>query len=105
MGAESGGQEREQEVEEGVRRGVESTGIEGEKIFSAAVWSVSSTGAATLDSQLSGGVDGAMFVLSYTLVHPRIHQSEAADLQAGAAHFNPVLKRFLHAGRKRGKET
>lgn len=52
---------------------------------------VSSIGAATLDSELSGGVDGSMLVLSHTLVHPRVHQCEAADLKAGAAHFNPVL--------------
>lgn len=48
-----------------------------------------------MDSELSCGVDGAMFVLSHTLVHPRIHQGQAADLQTGAAHLHPVLRRFL----------
>lgn len=34
----------------------------------------------TLDSDLSSGVDSAMFVLSHTLVHPRILQSQIVDL-------------------------
>lgn len=57
-------------------------------------------GPATLYSELGCGVDGAVLVLSHTLVHAGIHQSEAADLQSGATHFNPVLTRFLH-GEKR----
>lgn len=71
-----------------------------ERTFWAGLWGLSSIWADTLDSELSCGVDGAMFVLSHTLVHARIHQSEAADLQSGAAHFNPVLKRFFRGEKK-----
>lgn len=67
--------------------------------------SSSSIRVATLDSELSGGVDGAMFVLSHTLVHAGVHQSEAADLQAGAAHFNPVLKTFSREKSRRGRKN
>lgn len=45
----------------------------------------------TLDSDLSSGVDSAMFVLSHTLVHPRILQSQIVDLQTSPIHLNSVL--------------
>lgn len=51
----------------------------------------SSSKTPTLDSDLSSGVDRAMFVLSHTLVHPRILQSQAADLQTSPIHLNSVL--------------
>lgn len=53
----------------------------------------------TLDSDLSSGVDSAMFVLSHTLVHPRILQSQIADLQTSPIHLNSVL------GGQRGNVT
>lgn len=46
-----------------------------------------------MDSELSGGVDGAMFVLSDTLVHPRILQGQIADPETSAVHLDPVLGR------------
>lgn len=44
-----------------------------------------------MDSELSRGVDGSMFVLSYTLVHPRILKGQVTDLKTGPIHLYPVL--------------
>lgn len=45
----------------------------------------------TLDPKLGVGIDGAVFVLSHTLVHPRILQGQVTDLQTTPVHHHTVL--------------